>query len=132
MFESQVQFVSGKNVKTSKSQIKPLAFYNARKGVGFNLDFRIDTNVGERMIGLDTASQKLIAKMREILQQCSLNTFSSEGSFAIFANKKVLHGRSKLNQLENIEKKVFDLYSAPRVLLRSKGIAREEFMEVSV
>ncbi|RDU60006.1 hypothetical protein [Helicobacter marmotae] len=131
MFGSQVQFVSGKNVKTSKSQIKPLAFCNARKGIGFNLDFRIDTNVGERMIGLDMTSRKLIAKMREILQQCSPNTFSNEGSFAIFTNKKVLHGRSKLNRLKNIEKKVFDLYSAPRVLLRSKGIAREEFMEVS-
>ena len=46
MFNTKARFISGKNVKGNKTQIKPLAFYKQGIGVGFNLDFRIDRNVG--------------------------------------------------------------------------------------
>ncbi|MDE5603792.1 MAG: hypothetical protein K2I71_07785 [Helicobacter sp.] len=124
MFESQAEFKSGKNVKIAKSQIKSLAFYKDGFGVGFNLDFRIDRDVGKRMVGLNKKTQFLIDKLKEMLKECKIYTFGDEDSFLMAVNKKVLHGRVKLN----IPKKMDStLSSTPRVLLRSKGIAQKIF-----
>ena len=81
------------------------------------------------MIGLDNTSKALINKLREILKECSINTFGQDGTFAILANKKVLHGRTNLNLIDKIVLKEYNLHSALRVLLHSKGIARKDFME---
>lgn len=72
LFESYAEFKSGKNVKVSKSQIKPLIFYREGFGLGFNLDFRIDREVGDRMIGVDKKVKPLLIDLEKYLKNVRL------------------------------------------------------------
>ncbi|WP_297809646.1 hypothetical protein [uncultured Helicobacter sp.] len=131
LFESYAEFKSGKNVKVSKSQIKPLIFYKDDFGLGFNLDFRIDREVGDRMIGVDKKSQAFIDRFREMLKECETYAFGDEECFLVVVNKKTLHGRESLNGAGKVSD-IARLSSVPRVLLRSKGVAQKCFESLSV
>lgn len=84
LFKTNARFVSGKNVADLKETIKPLAFYDEKEGLGFNLDFRIDQENGERMIGVSQKDQAIIDRLRENLSQKEPLYFGGEGSFCLF------------------------------------------------
>lgn len=127
LFKTNARFVSGKNVADLKEIVKPLAFYHEKEGLGFNFDFRVDEENGERMIGVSQKDQAIINQLRENLSQKELLYFGGEGSFLFVLNKRVLHGREKMKiEIKNqCLKENFTLSSSPRVVLRSKGIKRE-------
>ncbi|PZT47792.1 hypothetical protein B6S12_07230 [Helicobacter valdiviensis] len=114
LLKAKAEFISGKNVSCIKKTIKNLITYN--NILKFNLDFRNDTNIGFRMLGLDTNSQHIIEILRNIIEtKINTSKFNGVGSFLIIKNKQVLHGRDKLNNIkQDIEK--------PRILIRSKGL----------
>ncbi|WP_300706698.1 MULTISPECIES: hypothetical protein [Helicobacter] len=100
-------------------------------GLGFNLDFRIDREVGDRMMGVDKKSQAFINRFREMLKECETYAFGDEECFLMVVNKKALHGRESLNGVDKIGN-IARLSSAPRVLLRSKGVAQKCFEALRV
>lgn len=114
LLNAKAEFISGKNVSCIKKTIKNLITYNDTLSV--NLDFRNDTNVGFRMVGIDKDSHHIIEILRNIVEnKIDTNKFNGVGSFLIIKNKQVLHGRDKLNNIkQDIEK--------PRILIRSKGL----------
>ncbi|MDA3967115.1 MULTISPECIES: hypothetical protein [Helicobacter] len=114
LLRAKAKFISGKNVSCIKKTIKNLITYNDTLSV--NLDFRNDTNVGFRMVGIDKDSHHIIEILRNIVEnKINTNKFNGIGSFLIIKNKQVLHGRDKLNNIKKDAEK-------PRILIRSKGL----------
>ncbi len=121
----KVKFISGKNISIQKSKIRNIVEYDIDSGFKFYLDFRIDTEVGERMIPINPNDRKLIEKMRLATITCQKEkSISRTGTFTIVANFKVLHARAemKINRDLAIEIANTKDYSfAPRLLFRNKG-----------
>lgn len=122
---SHAIFKSGKNVTGHKQRERPLLEYSAELGVQVNLDFRIDTDRGERMVPIGIECEQVIKKLRDTILDCEpVFSVSKTGTFFAVANNKVLHARSVMN----LDKSTVELISktssfsnTPRLLYRSKG-----------
>lgn len=122
---SRALFKSGKNVTGLKQRERPLLEFSAEFGVRVNLDFRVDTERGERMVPVGTECEQVINKLRNSLSECEpVFSVSETGTFFAIANNKVLHARSVMN----MDKDTVELISrtssfrdTPRLLYRSKG-----------
>lgn len=125
LFNLKVKFLSGKNVQTLKSRDRKVVDYSEEHGYKFFLDFRIDKDVGERMLPINCEDRDLIDKMRKNISMCPhQKSISRTGTFLIVANYKVLHARGKMNINKKIAEKIAshsDFSMAPRLLYRSKG-----------
>lgn len=125
VFGLKVIFISGKNVAIKKSRERNIIEYDPINGYRFYLDFRIDTDVGERMIPVKTNDSGLIKKMRENIKTCRrLTSVAKTGTFTIVANFKVLHARAEMDIDLNLAVEIAnnkDYSLAPRLLYRNKG-----------
>lgn len=125
LFNLKVKLISGKNVSIQKSRIRNVVEYCPIAGFKFYLDFRVDTDVGERMIPINSSDTDLIEKMRLAIASCKKeNSFSHTGTFTIVANFKVLHARAEMNIDRTLATEIAnnkDYTFAPRLLFRSKG-----------
>lgn len=125
LFDLKVKFISGKNVAINKSRERNIIEYCPISGFKFFLDFRIDTDAGERMIALTTKDKELIEKMRINISSCVHEKVSTQtGTFTIVANYKVLHARAKMRIDQKLAVEIAnskDYSLAPRLLFRNKG-----------
>ncbi|OGT63655.1 MAG: hypothetical protein A3E85_05095 [Gammaproteobacteria bacterium RIFCSPHIGHO2_12_FULL_45_12] len=121
----KVKFISGKNISILKSRERNIIEYCPISEFKFYLDFRIDTEVGERMIPINSRDRDLIEKMRINIESCTRQKSDSRtGTFTIIANFKALHARAqmKIDRSTAIEIANNKDYSfAPRLLFRNKG-----------
>ena len=118
-------FISGKNIDAFvKHHEQAIVNVDDRNGITFNLDFRVDDVNGKRMLVDDPNDEKIIEKLRNHLPKC--NYFAPDlttGACLIIANKKLLHGRSKLEVVEELPDNI-TVFNAPRLIFRSKGPRR--------
>lgn len=125
LLEVKVKFISGKNISIQKSRTRNIIEHTLDAGFKFYLDFRIDTEVGERMIPIDPNDRELIEKMRLTIINCpKVRSLSRTGTFTILANYKVLHARAQMNIDRGLAIKIAntqDYFFAPRLLFRNKG-----------
>ena len=117
-------FRSGKNVSLSKSCKRKLVQYDPVYGVQLYLDFRIDTDVGERMVATHPEDAEFLRKLRlKIPSWTPVYSASATGTFFIMANYKVLHARpviqSSVASPASLHK--INFHDTPRLLFRSKG-----------
>lgn len=114
-------FISGKNVVGTKlQQIKPIIEKDETgKVIRYNLDFRIDKEVGKRFRMEDENLEYIIDKLRNNVLDCNYaESVSKTGSFIIFNNRLAMHSRKPLPTGIPL---VNDLSSAHRLLFRSRG-----------
>lgn len=105
LLDMKVNFISGKNISIQKSRIRNVVEYDTTLGFKFYLDFRIDTEAGERMIPTNPKDRLLIEKMRSAINICRKEKSTScTGTFTIVANYKVLHARAEMHIDRNIAK----------------------------
>ncbi len=120
----QATFISGKNVTGLKNRIRQVVEYSDIYGFQFALDFRIDSQSGERMRAANDG-QHVLDKIRAGLPHAKQHHSTAEpGTFLIIANHKVLHARSVLNiDANEVREQAHHstLNSTPRLLFRSKG-----------
>lgn len=122
-------FISGKNVSGPQlKQIKPIIEKNnLGEIIRYNLDFRIDKEVGKRFVMEDNNLEYIIDKLREKISECNYaESISKTGSFIIFNNRLAMHSRKPLPSdlpLEN------NLSSTHRLLFRSRG-QRTQYVEI--
>ena len=125
LFDLKVKFISGKNVTINKSRERNMIEYHPITGFKFFLDFRIDTDAGERMIPIDRKDRDLIEKMRINIASCAPEkSVSKVGTFTIVANFKVLHARAQMRIDQKLAVEIAnskDYSLAPRLLFRNKG-----------
>jgi hypothetical protein len=125
LFDLKVKFISGKNVAIQKSRERNIIEYSPVGGFKFYLDFRIDTDVGERMVPVNSKNTSLIEKMRRNILSCVPEKSATKtGTFTIVANYKVLHARAEMQIDRAIAIKIAnqkDYSFAPRLLFRNKG-----------
>lgn len=125
LFNLKVKFISGKNVSIQKSRTRNVVEYHPDAGFKFYLDFRIDTDAGERMVAIDPNDNDLIEKMRIGIPTCQREkSISRTGTFTIVANFKVLHARAEMQINRDLAISIAKTkgYSfAPRLLFRNKG-----------
>lgn len=125
LFNLKVKFISGKNVSIQKSRIRSIVEYHSNVGFKFYLDFRIDTDAGERMAAVNPNDKDLIEKMRSAITTCQkAKSISHTGTFTIVANFKVLHARAAMHINRDLAisiAKTKDYSFAPRLLFRNKG-----------
>ncbi len=121
----KVKFISGKNISIQKSRIRKVVEYDIAAGFKFYLDFRIDTEAGERMIAVNPNDKPLIEKMRSAINTCQKEkSISRTGTFTIVTNFKVLHARAEMHIDRDLAieiAKTKDYSFAPRLLFRNKG-----------
>lgn len=114
-------FISGKNVVGKKlQQIKPIIDKDSSgKIIKYNLDFRIDKEVGKRFVMENPELEYIVDILRKKVPECThAESNSNTGSFIIFNNRLAMHSRKPLPNdlpLEN------DLSLAHRLLFRSRG-----------
>lgn len=114
-------FISGKNVVGTKlQQIKPIIDKDSSgKIIKYNLDFRIDKEVGRRFIMEDPELEYIIDILRANINKCDrAESNSNTGSFIIFNNRLAMHSRKPLPDNLPLEN---DLSLAHRLLFRSRG-----------
>lgn len=125
LFDLKVKFISGKNVSVPKSRIRNVVEYEPNVGFKFYLDFRIDTEAGERMIPVNLRDIDLIQKMRLAISTCHKEkSISRTGTFTIVSNFKVLHARAEMHIDRDLAIAIAntkDYSLAPRLLFRNKG-----------
>lgn len=125
LFEMKAKFISGKNVLIRKSRERNVIQFNPYQGYKFYLDFRIDNDVGERMLPVHSQDKYLIDKMRHNIAFCPyIESKTKTGSFLIVANHKVLHARARMNMNHEAAYSIAkntDYTMTPRLLYRSKG-----------
>lgn len=113
------------SLQLAKFELANLILKKAHPGFKFYLDFRIDTEAGERMIPINPDDRNLIEKMRLAITACRKEkSISHTGTFTIVANFKVLHARAEMHidrdlAIEIANTKDYSL--APRLLFRNKG-----------
>lgn len=121
----KVKFISGKNVSARKSRERNIIEYSPVYGFKFHIDLRIDMDVGERMLAINSQDKELIDKMRANITICKgEQSLSHTGTFTIIANYKVLHARAEMQIDRAIAIEIAknnDYTFAPRLLFRSKG-----------
>jgi hypothetical protein len=114
-------FVSGKNVVGTKlSQTKPIIAKNANGDItGYNLDFRIDKDVGKRSYMENQEFEYIIDQLRVNINECSRGeTDSRTGTFVIFNNKLAMHSRKPIPEKQSL---INNLNKTHRLLFRSRG-----------
>lgn len=114
-------FISGKNVVGKKlQQIKPIIDKDSSgKIIKYNLDFRIDKEVGKRFVMENPDLEYIIDNLRENISKCGYSESNSNtGSFIIFNNRLAMHSRKPLPNNLPLEN---DLSLAHRLLFRSRG-----------
>lgn len=120
----QAAFISGKNVSGFKERVRHVVEYSETYGFHFSLDFRIDSENGERMRAIN-GSQHVLDKIRAGLSKAKNHVSTAEtGTFLIVANHKILHARPMLNiDTEEVRRQANEstFNSTPRLLFRSKG-----------
>ena len=121
----KAKFISGKNVNGLLiEKERDIIEINAKFGVTFNLDFRTDTDNGERMLVANSRGKFLLDKIRRNITTCRYYTsVPHTGNFFMLANHKVLHARDAMNSknvsFKHIPEKISHI--PPRLLYRSKG-----------
>lgn len=118
-------FRSGKNVRLSKNLERKLIQYDPTYGIQLHLDFRIDTEVGERMIATNPRDAGLIKNIRQgIPSWTPVYSAATTGTFFILANHKALHARPIINLNIGVaanQAQTTKFRETPRLLFRSKG-----------
>lgn len=126
----QATFISGKNVCGLKERVRHVVEYSELYGFQFSLDFRIDSENGERMRARD-GGQHVLDKIRCGLPDAKHHVSTAEtGTFLIVANHKILHARPMLNIKANEAREQAQhstLTTTPRLLFRSKGPRKQYF-----
>jgi len=126
----QATFISGKNVSGLKKRVRHVVEFSERYGFLFSLDFRIDSENGERMRAKN-GGQHVLDKIRAGLPNAKHHVSTAEtGTFLIVANHKILHARPMLNidtseAREQAHNSTFN--TTPRLLFRSKGPRKQYF-----
>ncbi|WP_237886822.1 hypothetical protein [Pseudomonas sp. PGPR40] len=126
----QATFISGKNVSGLKKRVRHVVKFSELYGFNFSLDFRIDSENGERMRATD-GGQHVLDKIRAGLPNARCHVSTAEtGTFLIVANHKILHARPMLNidaseAREQAHTSTFN--TTPRLLFRSKGPRKHYF-----
>ncbi|MNK96067.1 hypothetical protein D3C87_1163310 [compost metagenome] len=126
----QATFISGKNVDGLKERVRHVVEYSELYGFQFSLDFRIDSENGERMRAIN-GGQHVLDKIRAGLPNAKHHVSTAEtGTFLIVANHKILHARPMLNINANeardqAHNSTFN--TTPRLLFRSKGPRKQYF-----
>ncbi|MDP9652629.1 UNVERIFIED_ORG: hypothetical protein J2W87_000532 [Pseudomonas putida] len=121
---------TGKNVSGLKKRVRHVVEFSERYGFLFSLDFRIDSENGERMRAKN-GGQHVLDKIRTGLPNAKHHVSTAEtGTFLIVANHKILHARSMLNidtneAREQAHNSTFN--TTPRLLFRSKGPRKQYF-----
>lgn len=125
LFEMRVKFISGKNVEILKTKERNIIIYDPDQGYKFFLDFRVDSDIGERMLPVKSVDKALIDKMRDNVLSCPyISSEARAGTFLIIANHKILHARAQMQISRKIATKsarYIHYSSTPRLLYRSKG-----------
>ena len=126
----QATFISGKNVSGLKERARHVVEYSELYGFQFSLDFRIDSENGERMRAKN-GGQHVLDKIRVGLPNAKHHVSTAEtGTFLIVANHKILHARPMLNINPNEAREQAHnstLNTTPRLLFRSKGPRKQYF-----
>lgn len=123
-------FVSGKNVNGLKERARHVVEFSEIYGFHFSLDFRIDSQNGERMRAIN-GGQHVLDKIRAGLCTAKNHVSIAEtGTFLIVANHKVLHARPMLNlhadeARQHASNSTFT--NTPRLLFRSKGPRKQYY-----
>ncbi|WP_338583612.1 hypothetical protein [Pseudomonas sp. MAG733B] len=126
----QATFISGKNVSGLKERVRHVVEYSELCGFQFSLDFRIDSENGERMRAKN-GGQHVLDKIRVGLPNARHHVSTAEtGTFLIVANHKILHARPMLNidaneARDQAHNSTFN--TTPRLLFRSKGPRKQYF-----
>lgn len=126
----QATFISGKNVSGLKERVRRVVEFSELYGFHFSLDFRIDSENGERMRAKH-GGQHVLDKIRAGLPNAKHHVSIAEtGTFLIVANHKILHARPMLNMdaneaREQAHNSTFS--TTPRLLFRSKGPRKHYF-----
>jgi hypothetical protein len=125
LLKLKAKFISGKNVGILKTRERHVIELNEKQGYKFHLDFRVDTDIGERMLPLNYQDKLLLDKMRANIATCPYKESTPKtGSFLIVANHKILHARGQMRMDRRLASKLAkksDFFSTPRLLYRSKG-----------
>lgn len=120
----QAAFISGKNVCGLKERVRHVVEFSDLYGFQFALDFRIDTQNGERMRAIN-GGQHVLDKIRDGLPHAKSHVSTADtGTFLIVANRKILHARPMLNIDASEARKQANhstFSTTPRLLFRSKG-----------
>lgn len=114
-------FVSGKNVVGAKlKQIKPIIERGLNGEItGYNLDFRIDKDVGKRSYMENQEFEYILDQLRVNINGCPYaETDSRTGTFVIFNNKLAMHSRKPIPTKEAL---INNLSKTHRLLFRSRG-----------
>lgn len=126
----QAAFISGKNVSGLKERVRHVVEFSDRYGFNFSLDFRIDSQHGERMRAIN-GGQHVLDKIRAGLTSAKNHVSAAEtGTFLIVANHKVLHARPMLNIDANEVRQQANtstFNTTPRLLFRSKGPRKQYY-----
>jgi hypothetical protein len=126
----QAVFVSGKNVNGLKERVRHVVEFSDIYGFQFALDFRIDSQNGERMRAIN-GGQHVLDKIRASLPNAKNHVSTAEtGTFLIVANHKILHARPMLNIDANEVRQQANtstFNTTPRLLFRSKGPRKQYY-----
>ncbi|MHC8357004.1 hypothetical protein ACYZTL_17685 [Pseudomonas sp. LB3P81] len=126
----QAAFISGKNVNGLKERVRHVVEFSDIYGFHFSLDFRIDSQNGERMRAIN-GGQHVLDKIRAGLPSAKNHVSTAEtGTFLIVANHKVLHARPMLNiDADEVRQQANNstFTTTPRLLFRSKGPRKQYF-----
>ncbi len=125
LFNITAKFISGKNVSAYKYRERKVIEY--QKKIGFNIffDFRVDTEIGCRMLPTCSIGLQLLKKAKETIHNChNQETLSQTGTFTIISNLKALHAREEMHINKKIALEIANINNyaiSPRLLFRSKG-----------
>lgn len=126
----QAAFISGKNVSGLKERVRHVVEFSDTYGFHFSLDFRIDSQNGERMRAIN-GGQHVLDKIRAGLPNAKSHVSTAEtGTFLIMANHKILHARPMLNIDVNEARQQANnstFNTTPRLLFRSKGPRKQYY-----
>lgn len=126
----QAAFISGKNVTGLKERVRHVVEFSDIYGFHFSLDFRIDSQNGERMRAIN-GGQRVLDKIRAGLASAKNHVSTAEtGTFLIVANHKVLHARPMLNiDVNEVRQQANNstFNTTPRLLFRSKGPRKQYY-----
>jgi hypothetical protein len=114
-------FVSGKNVVGVKlKQIKSIIERGPDGEItGYNLDFRIDKDVGKRSYMENQKFEYIIDQLRANINECPCaETGSRTGTFVIFNNKFAMHSRKPIPNKKALTDNINQTH---RLLFRSRG-----------
>lgn len=128
MLNTDVEFISGKNVSIVKRRTRKLLEYTESLGIKGCLDFRIDNHAGPRMRAVDSMASRILEKLRHVIKSCRWVEFTPiTGTFSIVNNYKILHARSAMHldfATAQMVANNSNFQNTPRLLYRSKGPKR--------